>query len=61
MLLYYYLCHIYLPNIYHHMMSLMCTELQHIQLLLRCALISALCLSIFNNIFSLCYDLVTTH
>ncbi len=35
-MLHYYYCHIYLPNINHHIMSLMCTELQHTQLLLRC-------------------------
>ncbi len=35
MLLYYYFCYIYLPNINHHMISLMRTELQHTQLLLR--------------------------
>ncbi len=29
-------CHIYLPNINHHIKSLMWTEMQHIQLLLRC-------------------------
>ncbi len=32
----YYVCHIYLPNINHHMKSLLCTELQHTQLLLSC-------------------------
>ncbi len=29
-------CHIYLLNINHHMKSLICTEMQHTQLLLRC-------------------------
>ncbi len=33
---YYYYCDIYLRNINHHIKSLMSTELQHIQLLLRC-------------------------
>ncbi len=37
---YYYFCHIYLPNINHHMKSLMCTELQLTQLILRCVLTS---------------------
>ncbi len=36
MLHYFYFCHIYLPNINHHIKILVCTELQHTQLLLRC-------------------------
>ncbi len=36
MIHYYYFCHIYLPKINHHIKSLMCTELQHTQLLLGC-------------------------
>ncbi len=36
MLQYYYVFHIYLAKINHHMKSLMCTELQHTQLLLIC-------------------------
>ncbi len=35
---YYYFCHIYHPNINHIMKSLICTELLHTPLLLRCVI-----------------------